>query len=242
MRQIAIQVLSVSVLTLCIAGQSYAAHAVAPIRQCPPAHARIVRSDRQAVIYKVREFATETMETVNGGYEHYRIPVTGIRGCVRGRIRSYKLGEPFAFNSSSQGGSGGGIGSLALAGGMVAFEESLINTGPPEGEPVGNNEWRVVVRDLRTGEVVHKVPTGTQTTPSPKIVGVGPTTAIVVKSDGAVAWIAEAGVGNYEVHALDKTGSRLLASGEDIKPHVLGIKGSRLYWKQGAQMQSAVLS
>jgi len=231
------QAISISALALLIAGHSYAARAGAPIAQCPPAHARVLRSDRQAVVYKIRESGIETLES-----EHYRVYFPGIRGCVRGHTRSYKLGEPFAFNGSSQGGSGHGIGNIALGGAMVAFEESLRNvSGDGERESVGNNEWRVVVRDLRTGKVVHRVPTGTYSPPSAKIIGVGPTTAVVVKSDGAVAWIAENGVGNYEVHALDKTGSRLLASGENIKPYVLGLKGSTLYWEQEGKRHSAVL-
>jgi hypothetical protein len=123
---------------------------------------------------------------------------------------------------------------------MVAYEQYLSNTGPPEGDEY-NTEWSVVVRDLRTGRVEHEVPTGTQATPNPHHVGVGPVTAIVVKADGAVAWIAE-GEDGPEVHALDKTGSRVLATGEDIKPHALGLKGSELYWSQGGKWMTASLN
>jgi hypothetical protein len=236
------QSISISALALLIAGQSYAARADAPIAKCPPAHAHILRSDRQAIVYTAVEHETETMEKVGGGYEHYQLQVTGIRGCARGRMRSYKLGHPMESYGSPEGGGGSGIGNLALNGAMVAFEESLTSSaGVGERESVGNNEWRVVVRNLRTGKVVHRVPTGTYSPPSPKIVGIGPTTAIVVKSDGAVAWIAQDGVGNYEVHALDKTGSRLLASGENVKPYVLGLKGSTLYWEQEGKRRSAGL-
>jgi hypothetical protein len=186
-------------------------------------------------VYKIQESGIEHLET-----EHYVVHFTGIRGCVRGLMRSYKLGEQSEGQGSAGGESSSGIQNEALGGTMVAFEESITGSGLNGSNSHGT--WIMVVRDLRTGKVIHKVPTGTPASPNPNFVGVGPTTAIVVKSDGAVAWIAEAAVGGYEVHALDKTGSRLLASGEDIEPHVLGLKGNRLYWKQGGQVQSAVLS
>lgn len=72
----------------------------------------------------------------------------------------------------------------------------------------------MVVRDLRTGKVLHRESTGTPSASS-KDIGVGATVAIVVKSDGAVAWINVDEL-SYQAHAVDKTGSRLLASGSDI--------------------------
>jgi hypothetical protein len=51
----------------------------------------------------------------------------------------------------------------------------------------------VVVRNLRTGKVIRRVPTGTLVPPQPSVVGVGPAVSIVAKPDGAVAWIAETG-------------------------------------------------
>jgi hypothetical protein len=154
---------------------------------------------------------------------------------------SKKFG-PRTENGDASGESGSGIGSIALGGSMVAFEESI--TGSEREGNNTNGKWIVVVRNLRTGKVVHRVPTGTLVPPNPMDVGAGPTTALVVKGDSAVAWITEVSIteGSYQVHALDKTGSRLVASGADIKPYALQLKGSRLYWKQGDQVQSTILS
>jgi hypothetical protein len=201
---------------------------------CPPAHSHVIRSDRQAVVYTIREHATETLEG-----EHYRVYFTGIRGCVRGRARSYKLGAPPEQHGGAGGSAGSGTSNVALDGTDVAFEDSRTASGS-EGSGEFHNEWFVVVRDLRNGRVLHKVPTGPARASDSRNVGVGPTTALVVKSDGAVAWIAEA-PGVYEVRALDTTGTRLLAAAGDIKPYALGLKDNRLYWTRGAKRMSAVL-
>ena len=95
--------------------------------------------------------------------------------------------------------------------------------------------------------MLHKVPTGI---PRPenasKVIGAGFTSAVVVKSDGAVAWINEHPLGRleeteYEVHTLDGTGNRVLASGTDIGAHSLALAGSTLYWTQGGEPFSARL-
>jgi hypothetical protein len=97
------------------------------------------------------------------------------------------------------------------------------------------------VRNLRTGKVLHKVPTGPS---SEDEVGGGPVAALVVKSDGAVAWVAGAGGASslHEVFALDESGKRLLASGLEIEPKSLKLRGNLIYWKQGGKQFSAPLS
>jgi hypothetical protein len=103
----------------------------------------------------------------------------------------------------------------------------------------------VLVRDLRTGKWIHRASTGVAR--QSRFHGVGPVGALVVKADGSVAWIAEvAGLSGrapaeYEVHALDRSGSRLLASGTDIEPDSLTLKGSTLSWKQHEQQFSTSL-
>lgn len=99
----------------------------------------------------------------------------------------------------------------------------------------------MVIRDLRTGRIVHRVPTGTPTEPTPRYVGLGSAVAIVVKSDGSAAWIVAPGTSEYQVHAVDKSGSRVLASGTNIDPHSLALAGSTLYWRQGGKAESATL-
>ena len=101
--------------------------------------------------------------------------------------------------------------------------------------------------------MLHRVPTGTPPTPHPGTVGIGNVVSLVVKSDGAVAWIAEDGevvspsnpsvkVSAFEVEAVDASGSRLLASGAEIEPHSLALAGSTLYWTQGGKSMSATLN
>jgi hypothetical protein len=127
-----------------------------------------------------------------------------------------------------------------LAGPVVAYE-----VASAVGLATGDDRftWQVVVRDLRSGRVLHRVPTGTAPA-NPFVVGVGPAVSIVVKIDGAVAWVAKAppSEGTYQLHVLDKTGTRLLASGTDIAPSSLAIAGSRLYWMDGANPDSAPLN
>jgi hypothetical protein len=68
---------------------------------------------------------------------------------------------------------------------------------------------------------------------------------LVLKNDGAVAWIAGFGCPAQtkllEVHALDAAGERLLASGADVAPESLALAGSRLYWTQADKPFSAPL-
>jgi hypothetical protein len=100
----------------------------------------------------------------------------------------------------------------------------------------------------------------------PKYLGVGNVVSIVVKSDGSVAWIADdyershpsgsPEVSYFDVYAVDKSGTRLLAAGTDIDPSSLALSvggsnigqgsltglGSTLYWTQGGNPASAVLN
>jgi hypothetical protein len=152
-----------------------------------------------------------------------------IYGCAYGH-KSYLLGAI----ELCYGARCGGPQREVLDGPLVAYEEG--------GGGEVTNTYLVVVRNLRTGRVIRKLPTGTPVTPKPSWVGIGLTTAIVVKSDGAVAWIVETGFPTeYQVHAVDKSGSRVLASGADIGPSSLALAGNTLYWTQGGQPFSASL-
>jgi hypothetical protein len=75
------------------------------------------------------------------------------------------------------------------------------------------------------------------------VTGIGPITSLVVKPDAAVAWIVNTDEenGGYQVHAADKTGPRVLATGADIAPGSLALAGSTLYWTQGGRPFSGVL-
>jgi hypothetical protein len=132
-----------------------------------------------------------------------------------------------------------------LAGTMAAYEEG-------SGGPTGAS-WLVDVRNLATGKLVHRVPSGTPAHPEPPRtehgltvthVGIGPVESLVVKSDGAVAWIVQTSRenGTYQVHILDKTGSRVVAEGPEVERHSLALAGSTLYWTQGGKPMSASLN
>jgi hypothetical protein len=159
-----------------------------------------------------------------------------IYGCVYGGKRTYGLG-PLPEPDTSSG--GGGVEGEILAGPMVAYEEFSITSSTPINS--GRSSWLIVVRNLRTGKVLHRVPTGTST--SPGEVGGGFASGIVVKSDGAVAWIVAGGVarGGNQVHVVDKSGSRIIASGTDVDPQSLALAGGTLYWTQGGKPFSASL-
>ncbi len=195
-----------------------------------PAHARMLVADPQAQVYEKLE--TETQEK-------------GIYGCVYGSRRTFFLGEPAPSVGTPSGIEG--ITLETLAGSVVAYEYA--SAGPGRGglgSGTGYAEWFIVVRDLRNGRVLHKIPTGNSA--SSTHVGSGPAMAIVAKSDGAVAWIAENDslstreAKDYEVHALDRSGSRVLASGSGIEPLSLGVVGSTLYWMQSGKPASATLN
>lgn len=159
---------------------------------------------------------------------------------------------------------------LTLTGTSVAYEQSFGSGKYPFERHA--SEWYVVIRDVRTGRILHRAPTGTPLTPkSSGNVGVGNVVALVLKDDGSVAWIAEdygrsaAGppVGRegtrlsyFDVYACDKSGTRLLASGTNIDPSSLAlstgatrisgypssIAGSTVHWTQGGKSESAPLN
>jgi hypothetical protein len=124
-----------------------------------------------------------------------------------------------------------------LSGAMVAYGEGRIS-------PFERSEDYVVVQDLRTGRTIYHVPTGTEVNPIPGDVGVGEVAAVVVKADGSVAWIVQTTRenGRYQVHADDKSGSRLLAEGPDIAPRSLALAGSTLYWTEAGRPSLAALN
>lgn len=244
MRRIAIAAIPLLALLLVPGGVNAArARRKAPSK-CTQVHARLITADGQAQVYEARE---------PEAFPEY----LGVWGCAYGHKRPYFLG-PLPYGSSS--GSGGGVGHETLAGPIVAYEE--VSMG---GSEYGRAEWLVIVRDLRTGRVLHKVPTGAPLEPKPHYVGVGNVVSIVVKSDGTVAWIADDyersaaahGAEYFDVYAVDRSGTRLLASGTDVDPGSLALSvggtnigmgsesvaaGSMVYWTQGGKSESAVLN
>jgi hypothetical protein len=212
---------------------------------CTPGHSHLVAADAQAEIFEAPE---------PPGPPEY----LGIWGCVYGH-RAYFLGPlPTLTYSPADA-----VTQLKLAGSMAAYEESTFE--PSEGTK--KVEWQVVVRDLRTGRIAHRVPSGVPVRHEAGRVGVGNVLSLIVKSDGSAAWIAEdneltVGTGTptekdyLDLEEVDRSGVRLVASGTDIEPaslalsitggHISGELTSRqghiLYWTQGGQRLSTLLN
>jgi hypothetical protein len=178
MGRFAIATISVLVMVLVGAAPSGARTRRATPVKCPPASGEVLLANAQAEVY----VATKVTGELEGGGLLRR---SVIRGCTYKDRHSYDLGgyEPECLGSSQAGGGCGGVALEALAGPIVAYAEA-------EGSDAGSR-YEVFVRDLRDGRLLHKVATGVRAKPSPQNVGIGPATAIVVKSNGAVAWIAE---------------------------------------------------
>jgi hypothetical protein len=196
-----------------------ARHSTPP--NCSTVHSQLVAADAQAQVFKA--------------LDSFLLPA--IYGCVYGSRHTYELGPVSDCNGAGVGGCGG-ITQVALGGQIVAYDEKL--EAPQTGVSAGPV---VVVRNLRTGRVLRKLPTGTRSPPS-----AGPPLALVVKGDGAVAWIAQTrgatshSVNEFEVYAAEAAGSRLLASGAEIDPSSLALVGSTLYWMQAGRAVSTVLN
>lgn len=190
-----------------------------PKSKCPAIHSRAVAASSEAEAYL--------------GPEPNNPEVFVFYACAYGSSRVYELGPQPVGSSSGFG----GVAHIAVAGTCVAYE---VERGTTQGVFFASDI--VIVRELRSGRILHKVPTG----PSepPERVGKGPTTAVVVKSDGAVAWIVRTGIApsTYEVRAVDKTGERLVAAGTNIDPASLALAGSTLYWTQEGRPMSAQLN
>lgn len=159
----------------------------------------------------------EIYETV----ETERVPGREIFGCAFGSKHSFLLGPTPPEGDRH----------ATLAGSVAGYQVG------------GQGEWIVVSKNLRTGRLIHNVPTGRATHPSPKFDGAGPTTTIVVTRAGSVGWIAELGLSNggYAVEAATSSGVKLLASGSEIDPQSLAIAGSTMYWTNGGKPFSASL-
>ena len=241
MRRLAIAGIPVLVLLLMPSGANAArARHALPAKCAPSSHTLL--ADPQAQVYLVQESSLSN--------------VRSLRACVYGQRKSFFLEDCISGEEIV-----GPIGCikdlhLTLTGTFVAYKQ-FFGSGKYPFEKHAS-EWYVVVRDVRTGRMLHKVPTGTPLTPkSSGNVGVGNVVALVLKDDGSVAWIAEdygrteAGppvgpegtrLSYFDVYACDKSGTRLLASGTSIDPSSLALAGSTLYWTQGGKSASTVLN
>jgi hypothetical protein len=192
-------------------------------RRCPRVESHLLAANSRAEVYEAPEGPRSTE--------------LAVFGCAYRNGRAFELGG--VASRQGKGGPGGESGVLdaTLASTVVAYAKTRYYE-------TGGSRKVVIVRNLRTGRILHEVLTGTRVKPEPPTEGVGAVQALVVKSDGSVAWTVAAGPeeGTYQVHAVDKTGSRMLATGGDIAPGSLAVAGSTMYWTQAGIPQSASLN
>ena len=231
MRRSAILALTL-IAAAALATAAQAAHNRRPL--CGAGTPRPILANRRAEIYP----GVEQLFEPGTHTPSVKFPV--YYGCVRGSSRRFTVGGP---PEPCDAGACVGTRHITLARTTVAWEEWKTRQ-PYNPWPNEKTEWQVIVRNLRTGRVLHEVPTGTRTIPDSAFVGAGPTTDIVVKPDGAVAWIldAEETQQRYQVHALDGTGERVLATGPNIGRASLKLSGSKLSWTQGRKHYSTTLN
>lgn len=152
-----------------------------------------------------------------------------VYGCTGGGRKSYRLG------ASARSIREGRVGPVALAGAAVAYGLSRFG--------VDTVSAQVVVRNLSDGSRLHSEP-ATIRPPGPE--HFQSVAAVVVRADGAVAWIGQGGSlvrrgGDVEVGKADAHGRALLDSGSGIDQRSLGLRGSSVTWRHGGATRSARL-
>ena len=192
--------------------------------RCAPGQMRVSHEREEGARLLLADAHAEVYVT----YEREGKQEREIRGCVYGHRRTYKVGSAF----SGSGSGGGGASRFVLGGTTVAGENSSYCTGCPDFTE-GHSVFAI---DLRTGAVQGQA------------VSPASVESMVVKPDGALAWIASSNVntetGFHEewVYAHDHAGTRLLAHGSNIDASSLALAQSTIYWTQGGQPFSAALN
>lgn len=160
-----------------------------------------------------------------------RIYQTGesVYGCAESSGRSYLL----AADQSRPGQPH--IGRVALAGVVAAYGETTSG--------VDTISAQVIVRRLDNGRTLHNAAATTRP-PGPEYFE--SIYAVVVKADGAVAWIAHAGSilqkeAGTEVDRIDRRGEARLDSTAAGDITGLMLRGSRLSWRHGRASKTATL-
>ena len=145
-------------------------------------------------------------------------------------------GHRYRLGSSQRHPGQPAIGKAALAGVDVAYGATTFG--------VDTSGASVTVRRLDTGRTVRRKsamngPVGPEAFQSVE--------GLVVKSDGAVAWIAQANSvvshrSQIEVDRVDERGGATLDTGSGIDTSSLRLHGSRLSWRHSGAVRTATLS
>ena len=187
---------------------------------CPQVQGKLLAADAQAQVFQRRDTVGRACE----------LPSTGtVYGQVLGHGRAQALGAvPWGTTEGV-----GGVFNETLSGTVVAYEQAREVFAPRAASR------RILVRDLRTGRLLHSAPVAGSFVPPH-----GTFVSIVVRDDGAVAWIVETArvVNDFEVRSVDSSGNHVLSVGSDIAPGSLALAGNTLYWTQGGKPMSASLN
>ncbi|HEX4437625.1 MAG TPA: hypothetical protein VH061_12620 [Solirubrobacteraceae bacterium] len=200
------------------------AHAIS----CLPAPGRVLQENDQAEIYLLRDAEGLPDEVWACSVTHSVVRHLGrLLTC---RERSTKERDC------------SGIADPVLAAGLVGFDEvheSFFPAGP-ESEAA---RYYVYVKRLVTGLTLRIEATGQTPPPDSFAVDSGPTVAVRLQADGAVAWIAQPSDQPYELVAVDDRGHRrLVAAGSDIEPGSLRLQDHVLSWLQGGTIHTTPLA
>lgn len=152
-----------------------------------------------------------------------------VYGCATGAGRSYRLGSVTNCMRSAR------AAPIRLAGGIVAYglQRCGVDTGSSQ----------VLVQRLSDGRQLRML----SATTSPRAPeSYEQVASLVVRADGAVAWIGVAHsivrhTQDIEVHRGDRRGSRELDSGPAVIPGSLRLVGTTLTWRHGTATRTASL-
>jgi hypothetical protein len=152
-----------------------------------------------------------------------------VYGCALGGMRSYRLGQRQTCIGTSRAGP-----AVTVAGRLAAY--GLSRCG------VDTGFTQVLVRRLTDGTQLRAVPATSP--PGPE--SFQSVDSLVLKADGAVAWIGTGrsivGHGKViEVRKADRGGAALLDSGAAVDSGSLRLRHSKLTWKHGGETRSATL-
>jgi hypothetical protein len=215
------------------------------VARCAPRGDHVVLADARSEVYRATERPGIGSEHLGETWE--------FRGCTVHSKRTFELGiDPTESVCGSPAGCEG-VTHVVLARETVAYESFSTAPHNIEGTEAAVREY-VITRNLSSGHVVHRVPTGAALEESAQHRGVGSVVSIVVKPDGSAAWIAEDGgrtvraekelgrrVTYYDVYEVDASGEHELASGREIAPRSLTCTGGIVHWRSGGRPHAAIL-
>lgn len=152
-----------------------------------------------------------------------------VYGCATGHAHSYRLGSSARSIRENR------AGPVAVGGSNAGYAMTTYG--------VDTVSSQVVVEDLADGRRLRALPASTKVMPE-SFQSVG---SIVVKPDGAVAWISQVssviahGAAVRQVWRADGRGNALLDSGRSIAADSLRLSGSRLSWRDASRTRSSTL-